>query len=79
MRSGNVQRYEVHLEWRRATNDDEHYVYAITTLQLLIIGSQVRALVRPPSSRSKPSKPSSTGNRPFLRGYSKALFGVFGL
>jgi hypothetical protein len=77
MGSGNVQRYEVHLEWRRATNDHEHYVYAITTLQLLIIGSQVRALVRPPSSRPKPSKPSATGKRPFLRGYSTALFGFF--
>jgi hypothetical protein len=29
IRSGKVQRYQVHLEWRRATGDDEHYVCAI--------------------------------------------------
>jgi hypothetical protein len=31
------------------------------------------------SLRPKPSKPSSIGNRPFLRGYSTAWFGFFGL
>ena len=52
---------------------------SITRHGPLIIGSQVRALVPPPSSRPKPSKPSSIGNRPFLRGYSTAWFGFFGL
>jgi hypothetical protein len=60
MRSGKVQRYEVHLEWRRATDDDEHYVYAIALL-LLIIGSQVRALVL-----RKPHVSDTTPNRAFL-------------
>jgi hypothetical protein len=42
-------------------------------------GSQVRSLSRPPSSPTEPPKPSSTGNLPFLRGFSPALFGCFGL
>ena len=35
--------------------------------------------MRPPSSRPKPSKPSLLGKRPFLPGFSTALFGFFGL
>jgi hypothetical protein len=43
------------------------------------IGSQVRALVRPPFSRRKPAKRSLLGKRPFLPGLWTAWSGLFGL
>src|SRR6267378_1691215 len=46
---------------------------------LLIIGSQVRALVRPPSSLRKPPFPQSTPNRAVLRGFPATCFPDFGL
>jgi hypothetical protein len=47
--------------------------------ELLIIGSQVRALVRPPSSLRKPHVSGTTLNRAFLRGFPATLFLDFGL
>ena len=46
---------------------------------LPIIGSQVRALVRPPSSLRKPPFPESTPNRALLRGFPATYFRDFGL
>jgi hypothetical protein len=42
--------------------------------RLLIIGSQVRALVRPPSSLRKPHVSDTTPNRAFLRGFPATHF-----
>ena len=42
--------------------------------ELLIIGSQVRALVRPPSSLRKPRVSGTTPNRAFLRGFPATPF-----
>jgi hypothetical protein len=47
--------------------------------RLLIIGSQVRALVRPPSSLRKPRVSGTTPNRAFPRGFSATHFTDFGL
>src|SRR6478752_5862850 len=47
--------------------------------RLLIIGSQVRALVRPPSSLRKPHVSDTTPNRAFLRGFSATQFPDFSL
>ena len=47
--------------------------------RLLIIGSQVRALVRPPSSLRKPHVSDTTPNRAFLRGFPATHFPDFGL
>src|SRR6266852_6358562 len=46
---------------------------------LLIIGSQVRALVRPPSSLRKPHVSDTTPNRAFLHGFPATHFLDFGL
>src|SRR6267154_5841603 len=46
---------------------------------LLISGSQVRALVRPPSSLREPPFPQSTPNRALLRGFPVTYFPDFGL
>src|SRR5712664_827621 len=46
---------------------------------LLIIGSQVRALVRPPSSLRKPHVSDTPPNRAFLRGFPATHFLDFGL
>ena len=46
---------------------------------LLIIGSQVRALVRPPSSLCKPHVSGTALNRAFLRGFPATHFPDFGL
>src|SRR6202171_5796799 len=46
---------------------------------LLISGSQVRALVRPPSSLRKPHVSDTTPNRAFLRGFPATHFLDFGL
>src|SRR5712672_1940910 len=46
---------------------------------LLISGSQVRALVRPPSSLRKPPFPESTPNRALQRGFPATYFPDFGL
>src|SRR5258707_1809845 len=48
-------------------------------LCLLISGSQVRALVRPPSSLRKPHVSDTTPNRAFLRGFPATHFLDFGL
>jgi hypothetical protein len=45
----------------------------------LIIGSQVRALVRPPSSLRKPHISDTTPNRAFLRGFPATHFLDLGL
>src|SRR5258708_32692487 len=45
----------------------------------LIIGSQVRALVRPPSSLRKPRVSSTTSNRAFLRAFPATQFPDSGL
>src|SRR6266852_2615987 len=47
--------------------------------RFLIIGSQVRALVRPPSSLRKPHVSDTTPNRAFLRGFPATHFPDFGL
>src|ERR1700730_3600521 len=47
--------------------------------RLLIIGSQVRALVHPPSSLRKPPFPESTPNWALLRGFPATYFRDFGL
>jgi hypothetical protein len=47
--------------------------------QILIIGSQVRALVRPPSSLCKPHVSGTALNRAFLRGFPATHFSDFGL
>src|SRR5258707_14727439 len=46
---------------------------------LLIIGSQVRALVRPPSSLRKPRVSSTPSNRAFLRAFPATQFPDSGL
>src|SRR5713226_4963509 len=47
--------------------------------RFLIIGSQVRALVRPPSSLRKPRVSDTTPNRALLRGFPATYFSDFGL
>src|SRR5713226_1118601 len=47
--------------------------------RFLIIGSQVRALVRPPSSLRKPHVSDTTPNGAFLRGFPATHFLDFGL
>src|ERR1700688_41697 len=49
------------------------------TACLLIIGSQVRALVRPPSSLRKPRVSGTTSNRAFLRAFPATQFPDSGL
>src|SRR5882724_9985641 len=53
-----------------------HLNYTVSS-RLLIIGSQVRALVRPPPSLRKPHVPRTTQNRAYLRRFPATHFPGF--